>query len=116
MASGQTAKITKSFALGGQTLSVPSTSASVDTTVKETTTAAAGVTDFHREIPTVKANLIRMVGLSVSGACTVKTNSSGAPDQTFIYTKSGGFVWDKDDENVIANPITDDITDIYITC
>lgn len=115
MASGQTAKITKSFSLGGQSLSVPSSSASVDTTVKETTTASAGATNFHRSIPKITANLLRMVGLSVSGACTIKTNSSSAPDQTFTYTKAGGFVWDKDEENVISNPITDDIQDIYIT-
>lgn len=46
-------------------------------------------------------------------ACTVKTNSSGAPDNTFIIVAGEPFQWR--DGDAFANPVSADVTKVFIT-
>ena len=114
MSTGQTGKITKSFSLGGQSLSIPADSATADTTVKLETTVNDGMTNFHRVL-SVDASEIVMMGIHTTKAITIKTNSSSAPDQTFSLLANQGIVWSVNDESVTTCPIDTDITDVYIT-
>jgi hypothetical protein len=51
--------------------------------------------------------------IKASGLCTLKTNSSGAPDDTFTLDADSGVIWHN--QLSAANPITADVTTMYVT-
>jgi hypothetical protein len=114
MSTGITGRITKSFSLGGTSVSIPSDSQTADTMVKLETTVSPATSNFHR-ILQVPAALIKMMSITSNKAVTIKTNSSGAPDQTLSIGANQGLVWSITDVATIPCPITDDITDVYIS-
>src|SRR5690349_21639708 len=112
MSTGIVGKITKSFSLGGKSLSIPADSLTKDSVVMLETTVDTGMTNFHRVLA-VDASEIAMLGIHSTKAVTIKTNSSGSPDQTFSLAANQGIVWSVNDESVTTCPITTDITDVY---
>jgi hypothetical protein len=56
---------------------------------------------------------MKSIFIKASGACTLKTNSSGAPDDTFSLDADSGVMWHN--QMSAANPITANVTTMYIT-
>lgn len=69
-------------------------------------------TDVEHEIAFPYAKLKGLV-LSSAVACTIKTNSSSAPDETFTLAAGRPIVWMNGD--VSASPVTADVTSVFIT-
>lgn len=51
--------------------------------------------------------------VKASSACTLKTNSTGSPDNTFSLDADSGIVWHN--QMTSANPITVNVTTMYVT-
>lgn len=66
---------------------------------------------FALDISQCKSLLIWATG----GNITVKTNSSGTPDDTIALTKDQPIVWTADDSPEFPIPLSADITAIYAT-
>ena len=56
---------------------------------------------------------LKSVLIYADGACTLKTNSTSAPDDTFSLDADSGVVWNN--QMTITNPFTANVTTIYIT-
>lgn len=66
---------------------------------------------FALDISQCKSFLIWATGSDV----TVKTNSSGTPDDTIALTKDQPIVWTTDDSPEFGIPLSADITALYAT-
>lgn len=62
---------------------------------------------------TLQAFFDSSVSASASSNVTVKTNSSGSPDQTFTCKPNKAGIWNSD--SPFANPISANITKLYVT-
>jgi hypothetical protein len=61
---------------------------------------------------------IKMALISASGACVIKTNDSGSPDDTITLTSTvlaKMFTHDGKAGNIAANPFTANVDTMYIT-
>lgn len=58
---------------------------------------------------------IQNIELVASQDMTIKTNSSGAPDDTINLKAGNPLVWSKS-ASYFANPFTANVTALYITC
>jgi hypothetical protein len=56
---------------------------------------------------------MKSIFVKASGACTLKTNSSGSPDNTFSLDSDSGVMWHN--QMSAANPITANVTTMYVT-
>lgn len=56
---------------------------------------------------------LKSVFIKASGPCTLKTNSSGAPDDTFALDSDSGVVWNE--QMLTENPFTVNVTTMYVT-
>lgn len=56
---------------------------------------------------------LKSVFVKASGPCTLKTNSSGAPDDTFALDSDSGVVWNN--QSLTDNPFTVNVTTMYVT-
>ena len=74
-----------------------------------TTATTDGLVAFTLDFSQCKA----LYMLASGGALTVKTNSSGAPDQTIALASGVPFVWVA--TSGITCPITTDITALYVS-
>jgi len=96
---------TPSGTISGSGTAVADAIASIDATL----TAASNVEyDVDFKYTQLKALVIKS-----AVACTIKTNSSGSPDQTITMIAGEPFVWRHGGH--YANPITADVTKVYIT-
>lgn len=104
--------LSRSYKTAAGTVTAKTSDQTADTESNLDTVVSAGATNFHRTF-SAKFSLLRSFLLYSSKAITVKTNSSGAPDQTFILGDGQAIIWNRDDTT--SNPVTDDITDLYFT-
>lgn len=56
---------------------------------------------------------LKSVFIKASGPCTLKTNSSGAPDDTFSLDSDSGVVWHNQMQS--DNPFGTNVTTMYVT-
>jgi hypothetical protein len=56
---------------------------------------------------------LKSLFIKASGPCTLKTNSTGSPDNTFALDANSGISWHN--EMLVANPITANVTTMYVT-
>lgn len=56
---------------------------------------------------------LKSVFIKASGPCTLETNSSSAPDDTFSLDSNSGVVWDN--QMLTDNPFTVNVTTMYVT-
>lgn len=56
---------------------------------------------------------LKSVLIKASSACTLKTNSTGSPDNTFSLDSDSGIIWNN--QMTSANPFTANVTTMYIT-
>jgi len=113
--SGITYSAGKTFSLGGKSLTIKTSTASPDSASMLDTTVSPGMTNFHRVLSVPDYTQVAALGISASKPVTIKINSSSSPDQTLTLTEAQGYVWTKDDSNIVANPIPHNIADVYIT-
>lgn len=73
----------------------------------------AGTTNGRFKVPITEASL-KAIAISASKACTIKTNSTSAPDDTIVLAAGIGKSWFTGDPTG-AKLITADVTDLYIT-
>ena len=59
-------------------------------------------------------NRLALPGTNVT-SLTIKTNSSSTPDETLVITPSGGIAWCTGSPPSITQPITIDVTKIFVT-
>lgn len=83
-----------------------------DAEAKIDMTMPASQTNILYNIAFTYAN-IKSFALYCAAACTVKTNSSGAPDNTIAIPAGYNICWDT--SSIFANPFTADVTKIYVT-
>lgn len=101
------------FSSRGAILSSTSESVSADSEVAFDGTAVgsgtnSGVTEI--DLAFTRANVKSLIILA-SAALSLKTNSSGAPDQTMLLAAGRPVVWKNTDQG--ACPIEDDITALF---
>jgi hypothetical protein len=98
-----------SIGSGGKQLTVSKTSGA-ETQISETIADGTtnGLVAFTLDVSKALA-----VYISASADMTLKTNSSGSPDQTFALAAGVPLVWCEDMPT--ANPLTTDITALYAT-
>lgn len=72
----------------------------------------ASATNVHAVLSVDVSQVISFLMFSTQ-AITIKTNNSGAPDQTFTLAAGKGFTWNA--ARADPNPLTIDITDFYFT-
>jgi hypothetical protein len=75
-------------------------------------TVPVSTTDQQILIAFTMANL-KSLFISASGPLTLKTNSTGAPDDTFALDDDSGVDWDN--QSLLDNPITANVTTMYVT-
>jgi hypothetical protein len=75
-------------------------------------TVAATTDNVEVDIAWLHANVHSLL-LYSSQALTIKTNSSGSPTQTLTLTAGQALVWGTD--HVEANPITADVTKLFLS-
>lgn len=56
---------------------------------------------------------LKSVFIKASGPCTLETNSSSAPDDTFALDSDSGVVWNN--QMLTDNPFTVNVTTMYVT-
>lgn len=61
----------------------------------------------------VDVSQIKGVFIQVDGALTIKTNSSGSPDDTLTFAGAGCYEWTEDD--LASLLLTTDVTKLYVT-
>ena len=61
----------------------------------------------------IDVSALKSLYIKASTACTIKTNSSGSPDDTLVLTAGQVISW----HNLMSadNPLTVDVTKIYVT-
>ncbi len=77
----------------------------IDTTLAIATNAEYDIDFIHTQL---KSLIIKS-----AVACTVKTNSSGSPDNTFTIVAGEPFQWR--DGDAFTNPVTAAVTKVFIT-
>jgi len=73
---------------------------------------AGSSTNVELKVPLLLAGLQCLV-ISAGVGMTIKTNSSGAPDDTLVLVANVPYVWRID--GGVANLITHDITSLFVT-
>lgn len=56
---------------------------------------------------------LKSILIKASGPCTLETNSSSAPDDTFSLDSDSGVVWDN--QMLAENPFTANVTSMFVT-
>lgn len=79
--------------------------------VRELTIPAA--TTNQQVIIAFTTGALKSIMIKADGACTVKTNSTSVPDDTFSLDADTAVLWNN--AMSAANPITANVTTIYIT-
>lgn len=75
-------------------------------------TLSASQTNY--DLPaTIDYSKIKSLFINTSTACTIKTNSTGSPDNTFTMTADAPLVWNS--SMPTACPITASVTHFYLT-
>ena len=77
-------------------------------------TVPASSTNYEVTIAFPYARL-KFFHLSNSAAVTIKTNSSGSPDNTLTISAAGVNQWRSGLGNLFSNPFSADVTKFYIT-
>ena len=87
-------------------------SAIADKRTHFTKSIAGSAVDVQLDVPVELANIVGFA-LAATGALTVKTNDSVAPDDTFSLTATDPTLWVYGE--VASVPLSQDITSIYVT-
>lgn len=77
------------------------------------TTIPASSTNYPLAVGTIERLKVKSFVLWFSTDCTLKTNSTSVPAETWTMKAGDAFVWNAN--NPIANPFSADITEIYVT-
>jgi hypothetical protein len=77
------------------------------------TTIPANSTNYPLAVGTVELAKTKSFVLWFSTDCTLKTNSTGSPAETWTMKAGDAFIWNAN--NPTANPFSADLTEIYIT-
>lgn len=113
MSIGNSVKVSRGFAIGGISVTIPQGTLVADTIELYRGTIDKSTTSLHRVFNSGPVGQIAFVGIYATKALTINTNSAGAPDQQFTLGADGNVIWIKTD--LSTNPVTDEITDLYIT-
>lgn len=99
------------------TTSPPSRTATLtsDTVIRQSFSVDGSTTNQARQIGFDAAN-VKFVLITVSGAVTCKTNSTGSPDHTFAWAAAGCLFWSSEFPAAVASPFgSTDVTNTYWT-
>jgi hypothetical protein len=107
----QSNKMTFTWADGSNSLSLAATESNEATFAADVALAAAAA-NVQAGVAFV-ATKLQDIWMSCDQACTVKTNSSTTPGNTFDLAANVPFVWIKD--GGVTNPFTVDVTTLYVT-
>lgn len=77
------------------------------------TTIPANSTNYPLAVGTIERLKTKSFVLWFSTDCTLKTNSTGSPAETWTMKAGDAFAWNAN--NPTANPFSADLTEIYIT-
>ena len=77
---------------------------------KSQETIANGVTDEEYLVP-IDVSALQVFGMKSDQALTVKTNSSGTPQETFNLVANRQIVWQSGDSSIFAG----DVTSLFIS-
>lgn len=78
-----------------------------------TKTLAAG-TNVLVAFAIIQANMLCM-SIYASTACTIKTNSSGSPQDTISLAAGENLLWTAAKDGLPSCPFSDDVTALYVT-
>src|SRR5690242_1094873 len=91
-----------------------SESVSNDTQINFDGSIAGGSTNAQLNLAFTKANM-KSLCLWCDRALTIKTNSTGSPQDTISLTANQAIVWSHAHDGDSACPFSDDVTTIYVT-
>jgi hypothetical protein len=75
--------------------------------------AVPGTTTNQQILIAFTIAALKSLFISADAALTLKTNSSGSPANTFTLDSDSGVDWDN--QSQLANPITTNVTTMYVT-